>query len=239
MRVLICDIVVLPKNFKGTRQEDATEYLHAVLHTAKDQLNKGIKGDALKDNPIDKTFGGSFPSVLTCPKCHHRSYNKVDLPSLMLHPSVKPRENKVANVINLADLLNDHFKPEKVDATCEKCKYNKKKFTKQIEIEKLPEFLVLNVMRWTNTTMRGGRLGADKIMNRLKYEESVKLMEGETPVEYVLNGVVAHSGRSLSGGKFCPVSSSDSHSNTNPLPLLPRTLHFICEATRRNMGGVQ
>lgn len=195
-------IIVLPNNFKTTKQEDATEYLHAILHTAKDQLNKGLTGDALKNNPIDKTFGGSFPSVLTCPKCHHRSYNKVDLPSLMLHPSVTQRDNKASNIIYLTDLLNEYLKPEKVDATCEKCKHNKKKFTKQIEIERLPEFLVLNIMRWTGATLRVGRVGADKLMNRLRFDEKIKLMEGETEVEYVLHAVVAHSGRALARGGF-------------------------------------
>lgn len=192
----------MPNNFKTTKQEDATEYLHAILHTAKDQLNKSLTGDALRNNPIDKTFGGSFPSVLTCPKCHHRSYNKVDLPSLMLHPTVMPRDNKATNLIYLTDLLNEYLKPEKVDATCEKCKHNKKKFTKQIEIERLPKFLVLNIMRWTGATLRVGRVGADKLMNRLRFDERIKLMEGGTEVEYVLHAVVAHSGRALARGEF-------------------------------------
>lgn len=120
----------------------------------------------------------------------------------MLHPSVTPRENKASNLIHLTDLLNEYLKPEKVDATCEKCKHNKRKFTKQIEIERLPKFLVLNIMRWTGATLRVGRVGADKLMNRLRFEERIKLMEGETEVEYVLHAVVAHSGRALARGEF-------------------------------------
>lgn len=61
---------------------------------------------------------------------------------------------------------------------------------------------MLNVMRWTNTSLRGGRVGADKVMNKLKYEEKIKLMEGKKVVEYVLSSVVAHAGRALSGGTF-------------------------------------
>lgn len=119
----------------------------------------------------------------------------------MLQPAVKPGQNRLNNVINLKDLLDDFFIPEKVDATCEKCKHNKKKFIKQVEIERLPKFLVLNVMRWTSACLRGGYIKADKIMNRLKYEERITMKEGEKDVHYMLHAVVAHSGRSLSGGK--------------------------------------
>lgn len=212
---------VLPKQFKSNRQEDATEYLHAVLHACKDQLNKRIKDAAekgkktlreedLKNNPIDKTFDGSFPSVLTCPKCGHRSFNRTDLPSLMLIPSIKPSENRPGNVIPIKYLLDEHFKPEKVDATCEKCKFasgankitSKTKFTKQVEVERLPRVLVLNVVRWTSVVMNRGYVKADKIMNRLKYDEKMTMREKGQPVHYRLISVVAHCGRSLSSGHY-------------------------------------
>ncbi|KAI5841857.1 hypothetical protein DFP73DRAFT_608733 [Morchella snyderi] len=205
---------VLPKQFKSMRQEDATEYLHAILHTCKDQLNKRIKDMAekgkktpkeedLKNNPIDKTFDASFPSVLTCPKCGHRSFNRTDLPSLMLLPSIRPSENRPGNVISVKELLDDHFKPERVDATCEKCKFSSgKKFTKQVEVERLPRVLVLNVVRWTSVVMNRGYIKADKIMNRLKYDEKMTMQEKGKTVHYQLISVVAHCGRSLSAGHY-------------------------------------
>lgn len=61
---------------------------------------------------------------------------------------------------------------------------------------------MLNIMRWTGATLRVGRVGADKLMNRLRFEERIKLMEGETEVEYMLHAVVAHSGRALARGEF-------------------------------------
>ncbi|KAH0610851.1 uncharacterized protein H6S33_011278 [Morchella sextelata] len=205
---------VLPKQFKSMRQEDATEYLHAILHTCKDQLNKRIKDVAekgkktpkeedLKNNPIDKTFDASFPSVLTCPKCGHRSFNRTDLPSLMLLPSIRPSENRQGNAISVKELLDDHFKPERVDATCEKCKFSSgKKFTKQVEVERLPRVLVLNVVRWTSVVMNRGYIKADKIMNRLKYDEKMTMQEKGKTVHYRLISVVAHCGRSLSAGHY-------------------------------------
>lgn len=209
--------VVLPKQFKSMRQEDATEYLHAILHTCKDQLNKRIKDVAekgkktpkeedLKNNPIDRTFDASFPSVLTCPKCGHRSFNRTDLPSLMLLPSIRPSENRQGNAISVKELLDDHFKPERVDATCEKCKFSSgKKFIKQVEVERLPRVLVLNVVRWTSVVMNRGYIKADKIMNRLKYDEKMTMQEKGKTVHYQLISVVAHCGRSLSAGQFYSV----------------------------------
>jgi ubiquitin C-terminal hydrolase len=142
---------------------------------------------------IRKLFEGAIRSVMTCYKCGGVSARFEAFTSLIL-PLNADSYNQT-----LDDLLNDLFRPEELDdISCDYCG-RKQKFHREMDLWRLPPFLILTVSRFSFDY----RAMARKLTNFVNYPTNEPfsleaLLAKEAPLQeytdYELYAVVEHEG---------------------------------------------
>ena len=133
-----------------------------------------------------------------CGEIHANSQKEIGIQLAMPDGKKKSR--------NLQWYLHEYFTKEtlsEVECHSNACKikqgvYKKGDRERFSKIVGGPEILVIQLMR-----MRMGDFGDEKIMDRVKYPDRLDLSDySNGPLSYQLNGVVSHSGETLTGGHY-------------------------------------
>ena len=145
-----------------------------------------------KDNSIIKQlYEGAIRSVMTCYRCGGVSARFEAFTSLIL-PLTPESYNQT-----LMDLIHELLRPEELDGIeCDFC-MRKQKFHRQLDVWKLPPFLMLTISRFSFDY----RAVAKKLTNFINYPHQVNLeslLAKEAPLQeftdYELYAVVEHEG---------------------------------------------
>jgi ubiquitin C-terminal hydrolase len=192
------------------------------------------------ENHFNNAFGGKYVSVLTCPKCKNRSVTPENHITLQLHPSARSNEP-----ICLRKCLASNFSAEEVEASCDKCKYKtgssrtSQRFCKKVEINRLPNFLIINVSRHMNARVDAyGRFQPQKLMNPVTLNERMVLKEeGDKEVVYKLKAMIAHSGRRMGFGHYIAFTKQPDRAwvicDDTRVSLTPGYPHFLQKGSNR------
>lgn len=135
--------------FKSSGQHDAVEFLDAVINSIDEEFDKVRKTITNCKNPVDKVFKIELGEASHCPACDHKS-NIVKNKSHCLILSLPEEKYLDENPNwNLQQILRNYFKPEKREATCEKC--GNKERNRYLSVMKPPRVLILQLGRYTST----------------------------------------------------------------------------------------
>lgn len=181
--------------FAGYQQQDAQEFLRAILDKMHEELEKS-KGKTL----IMQMFQGIFVNEMTCKKCNTQS-RKED-PFLDISLSIPDNNSNDKNqkftihqclesFISLEELADS----EKYE--CEKCK-SLQSATKKMILNKLPPILVLHLKRFRFRNSSRQKIDSH-VAFPLKLDMNTyvsELIEGQV---YSLYGIIVHRGSAGSG----------------------------------------
>jgi len=191
-------------------QQDAEEFLRRLIEDA------STHSDA---------FNFRQPSVITCNTCYNQRGDSIpfdpetkqELFSTSLQLAL-PTEDKL---FALKDLLDNHFKPEKIHGKnkvkCDTC--NKKQIsTKQFKLESLPKILMIQLKRFDYT-----KGIASKITTAVSFPKKDLTLnthateDKETAAErsYDLVGIIYHNGDSIGRGHYVSVVKNNKNNTWN------------------------
>ncbi|KAI5787107.1 hypothetical protein EDC01DRAFT_660636 [Geopyxis carbonaria] len=193
------DVHILRKElgspFTSSSQQDASEYLRALLTLVEKYVTKGFGGNQKKKkkDEVHRSFGGSYKTTVTCPKCKNESSGEIEIcPDLHLNHA------GARGPMKLSDMIMKHFGKEEVEYTCEKCKFKNNHFSKQQVVVTGPEFLTIHLARHQNAIFSRGRIQAKKSMQKLDFPRVLSLGSHN----YRLKSFVAHAGGSMNCGHY-------------------------------------
>ena len=133
--------------FRSSGQHDAVEFLDAVINTIDDEFDKVKKTIPNCKNPVDKVFKLELGEASHCEACNLKS-NIVKTKSHCLILTLPDEKYMDENPNwNLQQILKNIFKPEKREATCEKC--GNKERNRYLSVLRPPRVLILQLTRYT------------------------------------------------------------------------------------------
>lgn len=165
--------------FKSSGQHDAVEFLDAVINSIDEEFDKVKKTITNCKNPVDKVFKIELGEASHCEACNLKS-NIVKNKSHCLILSLPDEKYLDENPNwNLQQILRNYFKPEKREATCEKC--GNKERNRYLSVLKSPRVLILQLGRYTSTI--------EKRHEPIKVPFEITLPKVHTKERWVLIGV--------------------------------------------------
>lgn len=168
--------------FSRSRQEDAHEFLRALLDAASRGFGpRRVRGRSL--DPVSAVFTGELASVLSCPACGFESKSVEAFSDLSLEP-----------VVSVRRALGAFFATETLDAdntwTCSRCG-RAVRATKTVSLETPPEVLVIHLKRYASASLRA------KVQCHVAFDDRLRLRS-----LYVLRGLVVHDGTTARSGHY-------------------------------------
>lgn len=178
--------------FSRSRQEDAHEFLRALLDAVSDGFLARQVGSRRLD-PVSAVFGGELASVIGCPECGFKSKSIEQFNDLSLEPKA-----------SIKAALRAFFTSEVLDADntwkCGQC-YKCVRATKALTLETPPEVLVIHLKRYESASMRS------KVQRHVAFDDTMKLQ-----VAYSLRAVLVHDGLTTRSGHYSAfVKDADGH----------------------------
>ena len=209
--------------FIGYSQQDAHEYMRFLLNELHEEINRAsVEGrkspadnETLKeacarnltweDSRISELFGGMLRSDVCCSVCKNQSTVYIPFMDIALPiPERKQRSYHIYSkssdpAVHLSDCIKMLTTEETLDEEerpyCNKC-MNLTKSTKQLNVSKLPGFLVIQLKRFSYYPKR------TKLSTPVEFDETWKVSDiANRTHAYSLYGIVCHSG-SIFGGHY-------------------------------------
>ena len=202
--------------FRGTTQQDAHEFLRALITMLNDDVNQGQQQgvvipqlqfdqleedeqaeqawtrETLTDNSaVRDAFFGLRKSTLSCPSCGKESSSFVAFGELILQ---LPSGN---GQCSLNDLISKELSPEEVDYNCSHCQRSVK-HRKTAKIVRLPKVLIVQLVRffWDENGHRG------KKKNLVNFDLAMNVPAAGGNKNYNLIGVTNHLGETMASGHY-------------------------------------
>ncbi|KAI3379845.1 hypothetical protein SNEBB_001216 [Seison nebaliae] len=211
------ELSIHSKSFSDGKEQDAHEFLLAVLQLLHDDLN--VKRGAIKNSlkpkeeeamddvslgnywwnkylavefsPIMRLFVGQFFQSITCTTCYRRSRTYDPFWGI----SLSIPEESINEAITINDCLDVFFKTEILEGNCKYCK-GKRKAKKIISTRLFPRILFLHLKRFSYNLIE--KVETDVIFS--KYLELSKYdFYNNRTIEYELYGIIEHIGGVSSG----------------------------------------
>ena len=209
--------------FSDNRQHDAHEFLRFLLNELHEEINRASEegrkspadnetlGEACaryltwEDSRISQLFSGLLRSDVCCSICNNQSTAYIPFMDLSLPIPERQKQpyylyfSSSYPSVHLSDCFKTFTTRETLDGEerlyCNKCKYLRKS-TKQLNIAKLPEFLVIHLKRFSYYPKR------TKLSTHVEFDDTWKLKDfANNTHRYSLYGIVCHSG-SIYGGHY-------------------------------------
>lgn len=199
------------RQFLGSAQNDAHEFLRELLHTVHREINrvrgkpkyvemKDIPGepdgDALQrwsryckshdDSLVYDEFGGLARSVTKCGMCQFRSLSFDPILDLSV---------PMTGATSVADCISELYKVTAINAEyrCANCKKQNTGAAHQITVQLLPKQLVIHLKRFSSSGRKNGAAVAfDEVLD-------FPSISGTADGKYLLTGVVMHHGSNFGG----------------------------------------
>ena len=202
--------------FRGSEQQDAHEFLRALISMLNDDINKGqqqavvlpqLQFDQLEEeeqaeqawarervadnSAVRDAFFGQRRSTLTCLSCGKKSSTYAAFGELILQ---LPAGN---NSCSLNDLISKELDPEEVDLNCSRCQRSVRA-SKTAKIVRLPQILIVQLVRF----FWDARGNSGKKKNMVNYDISLKVPATGGDKNFKLVGVTTHQGETLASGHY-------------------------------------
>ncbi|GMI16117.1 hypothetical protein TrLO_g4847 [Triparma laevis f. longispina] len=210
---LVSRLRELSKNFKPHRQEDAHEFLIALLSHLQEAELKACGIDSRKSGwrdrmglkRLDETslvhrmFGGYLRSQILCTRCGFKSNTYDPFLDLALDISSKL-------ITSLKTALSHHTSTETLDSDnkykCSGCNHQVCA-KKQLTIFRPPLTLIVQLKRFRYSPFGFSRGGGSKISKKIQYSSTLKLpLSDKRKCVYNLSSVLVHVGTSSSSGHY-------------------------------------
>lgn len=138
---------------------------------------------------IDKYFNGLFEKNIYCNKCNHFN-KKIEIFNVL--------ECSINNNLDLDSIIQNYFKPEKLDGyKCDNCK-EKNTSEKIIKCINTPKYLFIQLKKYDNFM--------NKLNVNIKFYEYLKLIDYSIKEKcnnfYKLKGIINHLGINMSSGHY-------------------------------------
>ena len=224
-RVLKRRVEIVAPRFSGYNQHDAQEFMRFLLNELHEEINRADVKDrkspgdneslqeacdrylTWEDSKISELFSGILRSEVCCSVCEHRSVVFIPFMDLALPipKSISTSSRSYSyhstsyDTVKLDACMQVFTEEETLDEEerpyCNKCN-NLTKSTKQLSISKLPEFLMIQLKRFSGYTVRS------KLSTPVEFEERWEICDnsGKTHA-YSLYGIACHSG-GIYGGHY-------------------------------------
>eukprot|EP00890_Picochlorum_soloecismus_P001898 jgi/Picsp_1/2709/NSC_00938-R1_protein len=187
------------RGFRLGRQEDAHEYLIALLDAMHDRSIAGMNPKPTRDleytSFIYRIFGGKIRSQLKCTQCDYESNTYDPFLDLSLEISRANSVHRALHRFTAGEVLDG--------ANSYKCPKQKKmvRAIKRMTIEDPPNVLIIQLKRFEFS--RSGR----KISKHVDFEPSLDLSpflshKTRQPMLYDLYGILVHQGYSMHSGHY-------------------------------------
>ena len=208
--------IVTPR-FIGYDQHDAHEFMRFLLNELHEEINRasveGRKSPAdnetleeacaryltWEDSRISELFGGMLRSEVCCSVCSNQSTVYIPFLDIALPIPELSYSSTSDPAVHLTDCLNMLITEETLDEEerpyCNKC-MDLTRSTKQLMINKLPRFFVIQLKRFSYYPQR------TKLSTPVKFDETWKIPDSANKTHtYSLYGIACHSG-GISGGHY-------------------------------------
>lgn len=209
--------------FSGLGQQDAQEFLRYLINGVHEEYNQASRRprrsippkapktadeawqqyrDIVDDSPLVDLVVGQMSSTIVCSICQNKSYCWDPFWDLSL-PLVRGRHS-----CKLSEVVQDFTTKETLDSDerpiCSNCK-KATKSTKQIDLHRLPQLMILHLKKFTND-------GYKMTRPEIKIDKTLTFNNAT----YALTACISHHGHSSSSGHYtshCKYSSRWFHFN--------------------------
>ena len=186
--------------FEGFAQEDAHEFLSALLNALEDEWT-GLTKD--KTGPVHKHFSMAVEHTLLCEACGEKKVYEEDYLDLSLELVVDPARPELADDVKLETLV-EHFMSEEtgLEWNCPKCQATSATISHRIS--RMPQILMLHLKRFV---VNEAMTGFDKLHTRVRLAEELNLKSSQKTglaesYRYRLVSLVAHRGETIRSGHY-------------------------------------
>ncbi|KAH9255718.1 hypothetical protein BASA81_006112 [Batrachochytrium salamandrivorans] len=189
---------LLPRFHLSRSQEDAHEFLTALLDLAETELVE--RGDWLLDEvPTRRMFASETEKAVECLSCHFS--RKLESERFVIHSLGLPATNPAAKATSLQDLWIGALRTERVDdIQCDQCG-KATASSLSLKFKQTPHILCLHLKR-QEKTMSGIKKNYCRVEAPFKLDIPGEFICGGEGAQYELCSVVVHSGHSPKAGHY-------------------------------------